>query len=282
MTTVQIPRKSQNPTARVDNSKGAYSDLGFGACLDIRALVIGHWSFHPGCRPPLAQFENLLPVVTANPVVWPPLGVIETNSEAGLLGRCRSGEAAAWNELFDRYYGPAARFVFQLSPDLAREDMEEICQETFLAVVKNLASFQGNAQFQTWLFRIATNKTRDFLDRRATAKRGGGQTTISLQAEDPHTGLTPDPVSPAPGPDADLLRQERWQQLTSALGKLGEPCREIIELRYFADLSYDEIGAALELNTKTVSSRLSKCLDRLEAVVRETAAGEQSRDLPSN
>ena len=48
--------------------------------------------------------------------------------------------------------------------------------------------------------------------------------------------------------------------------ELGGPCREVIELRYFADLSYEEISAELNLNPKTVSSRLSKCLDKLEGV----------------
>lgn len=52
--------------------------------------------------------------------------------------------------------------------------------------------------------------------------------------------------------------------LYAALEQLGDPCREIIELRYFGDMSYEEIAAALQLNSKTVGSRLSKCLDKLE------------------
>jgi RNA polymerase sigma-70 factor (ECF subfamily) len=57
-----------------------------------------------------------------------------------------------------------------------------------------------------------------------------------------------------------------------AVSQLGEPCHEIIQLRYFADLSYDEISRALQLNPKTVSSRLSKCLDRLEGIARQLLA----------
>src|SRR5206468_3833065 len=78
--------------------------------------------------------------------------------EADLLARCRRGEPTAWDELFDRHYAAAGRFIFQLGPDLTREDTEEICQETFLSVIKNLNSFQADSQFQTWLFRIAANK----------------------------------------------------------------------------------------------------------------------------
>lgn len=203
-------------------------------------------------------------------------------SEAELLARCRRGEAAAWNELFDLHYAVAGRFVFQLSPDFSREDCEEICQEVFLSVIKNLHSFQGESQFQTWLFRIAANKARDFREKRLAAKRGGGQTTIPLQAENPETGLTPEAPDPSPTPDENLMNAEKLSLVRAALDQLAEPCREIIELRYFGDLSYEELSATLELNPKTVSSRLSKCLDRLEASARKIFPRENPEVFPSN
>lgn len=198
-------------------------------------------------------------------------------TEAQLLARCRQGEAAAWDELFDRHYAAAGRFVFQLASDFSREDVEEVCQEVFLSVIRNLNSFQGDSQFQTWLFRIATNKARDFREKRNAAKRGGGQLPLSLQAEDADTGLTLDPPSPAPGPDVNLLNVERAELVRAALDQVGEPCREIIELRYFGDLSYDELSQELQLNPKTVSSRLSKCLDRLENLAKAIFSGEKSQ-----
>src|SRR5437870_1555153 len=167
--------------------------------------------------------------------------------EAELISRCRRGEAQAWDELFDSHYAAVGRFVFQLAPDFTREDVEEICQETFLSVIKNLDSFNGRSQFQTWLFRIAANKARDYRERQRAMKRGGGQTPVSLQAEDPENGLTIDPPSHAPGPDAGIMNSERVALLRQSLDQLDEPCREIIELRYFGDLSYDEISNALQL-----------------------------------
>ena len=65
---------------------------------------------------------------------------MSSETEAQLITRCRQGESAAWNELFDLHYAAAARFVFQLAPDFTREDAEEICQEAFLAVIKNIRS----------------------------------------------------------------------------------------------------------------------------------------------
>ena len=202
--------------------------------------------------------------------------------EADLLARCRRGEAGAWDELFDRHYAAAGRFVFQLGHDFTREDAEEICQDAFLSVIKNLGSFHGESQFQTWLFRIAANKARDYRERQHAAKRGGGQTPISLQAEDPESGLTLDPPSMAPAPDATLISAEQAVLVHQALDQLGEPCREIIQLRYFADLSYEEISRVLKLNAKTVSSRLSKCLDRLEVIAGQLFARGKPAAFPSN
>jgi RNA polymerase sigma-70 factor (ECF subfamily) len=199
---------------------------------------------------------------------------MDSESESDLVARCRRGEADAWNALFDRHYDAAGRFVFQLAPSFSRQDVEEICQDTFLAVVRSLGSFNGRSQLQTWIFRIAANKARDHRERQNAAKRGGGQTPLSLQAEDPETGLTIDPPSPNPGPEARLLNEERWRVLREALDQLGDPCQEVLELRYFGDLSYEEISQTLKLKPKTVSSRLSKCLDRLETVTRQLMARE--------
>src|SRR5258706_14688245 len=203
-------------------------------------------------------------------------------SEAKLLARCRRGDAEAWDELFDLHYAAAGRFVFQLAPDFTREDAEEICQEVFLSVIRNLDSFHGDSQFQTWLFRIAANKARDYRERQHAAKRGGGQTPISLQSEDSEIGLTIDPPSAAPSPDVELMNVEKIELVREALDQVGEPCREIIELRYFGDLSYEELSCELKLNPKTVSSRLSKCLDRLEAITRKIISREKFGAFPSN
>ena len=204
------------------------------------------------------------------------------NAEAELLARCRRGDAEAWDELFDRHYATAGRFIFQLGHDFSREDVEEICQEVFLSVIRSLDSFRGGSQFQTWLFRIAANKARDYRERQHAAKRGGSQVPLSFQAEDPETGLTLDPPGNTPAPDAALMTAEKVALVRQALDQLEGPCREVIELRYFGDLSYEEISRALDLNLKTVSSRLSKCLDRLEAIVRQHFSREKAVVSPSN
>jgi RNA polymerase sigma-70 factor (ECF subfamily) len=201
---------------------------------------------------------------------------VNADSDAQLIARCRQGDERAWDALFDSHYAAAFRFVFQLSPGFSREDAEEICQEAFLAVIKNIDSFQGGSRLQTWIFRIAANKARDYLDRQQAAKRGGGQAVVSLQEENGEGALPLQIPSGLPSPDALLAKAECAAQMGLALERLEEPCREIIQLRYFADLSYDEIAHELKLNPKTVSSRLSKCLDRLEKIAVEVFGGKKT------
>lgn len=196
--------------------------------------------------------------------------IVETakaDTEAELLARCRRGEPAAWDELFDRHYAAAGRFIFQLGYNLTWEDVEEISQETFLSVVRNLRSFRGKSHFQTWVFRIAANKTRDYLQRQNAAKRGGGLETVPMHATETAPGVAFDPPSADPAPDAVLLNGEQCALVAAAIDKLEASGRELIELRYFAGFSYEEIGRSLKVNPKTVGSRLSRCLDQLEALL---------------
>src|SRR6059058_1710855 len=145
-------------------------------------------------------------------------------ADADLIARCRAGEADAWDALFDKYYPVAARFVFQLSADFNHEDTEEICQETFLAVVRNLGSFQGKSSFQTWLLRIAANKAMDFRGKSRAEKRGGSFVHFSLDGPDEREQI--DLPSRGPGPDALLANAETCRLVRQCLDQLDDDCRE--------------------------------------------------------
>src|SRR5438094_7212606 len=155
-------------------------------------------------------------------------------ADSDLIARCRAGEAEAWDALFDKYYPVAARFVFQLSADFCHEDTEEICQETFLAVVRNLSSFQGKSSFQTWLLRIAANKAMDFRGKSRAEKRGGSFVHFSIDGADEREQI--ELPSRGPGPDALLANAETSRLVRQSLDQLNDECREVIELRYYGDL----------------------------------------------
>src|SRR5947208_13499902 len=126
--------------------------------------------------------------------------------DAEMIERCRGGDEEAWDALFDKYYPVAARFAFQLSADFNHDDTEEICQETFLAVVRNLTSFQGKSSFQTSLLRVAANNALDFRGKSSAEKRGGDVVQFSLDGA--HEQGKIDPRSQCPGPETVLLDAE--------------------------------------------------------------------------
>jgi len=207
---------------------------------------------------------------------------MDASEEDDLIARCRRGDLSAWDVLIRENYGPTCRFVFQLASDLTHEDTEDIAQEAFQSAIQRLRQFRGNSRFQTWLFRIAANKARDHLDRRNALKRGGGREDISLDAEDPETGLLSQKATEDPTPPEVLSQGEDSFFIGEALEALGETCREIIQLRYFGDLSYEEISRTLDVNVKTVSSRLSKCLDKLETLTKLIFRKANEVKTPSN
>ena len=90
-----------------------------------------------------------------------------------------------------------------------------------------------------------------------------------------------DPPSSDASPDEGMVQEEDWRLVGEALAQLGGACQEILELRYFGDLSYHEISAELEINEKTVSSRLSKCKGKLETVMRNLFSRRNMGVFPS-
>ena len=200
---------------------------------------------------------------TSDPMENPP-------NESELIQRCLRGDEAAWSALFDVYYDPLYCFIFRQSPFLTPEHVEDLCQETLSAVVRNLNSFQGRSGLKTWMFQIALHRYRDWLDQIMAAKRGSGKMNVPLDAEDPETGMPRQVADPAhSSPSENVLKYERHAEIVEALKELGGDCEEIIRLRYFGDLSYEEISGQLKLNVKTVSSRLSKCLSKLREIFQQ-------------
>jgi RNA polymerase sigma-70 factor (ECF subfamily) len=206
---------------------------------------------------------------------------MDPHDEQLVIEQCRAGVAAAWDRFFDAHYAPTSRFLYQLIPDGTPEDVEEVCQDAFLAAIRNLGSFSGRSRVQTWLFRIAANKARDFRDRRLAVKRGSGRLPIPLDAEDPVTGRRPEAASPAGSPADRIAHEETMLEVRRSLDQLGGPCQEILELRYFGDFDYETIGSTLGLNPRTVSSRLSRCLGKLGDLLRQIRLTEESSNKPN-
>jgi RNA polymerase sigma-70 factor (ECF subfamily) len=127
----------------------------------------------------------------------------------------------------------------------SREEALELAQEVFIKAWEALPAWRPDAQFHTWLHRIASNVAMDVLRRRKLVQ--------FVPMEDDY-----DAPADQPGPEAQLLGKQRLRSLDAALARLPHEQREIVLLREVEGLSYDELAAALGIDQGTVKSRLAR------------------------
>lgn len=179
------------------------------------------------------------------------------SAEEQFLERLRAGDALAFNRLVEERHGDIYALLYRLTED--PEEARDLTQETFLQAFRHLASFRGDADLRTWLYRIAVNQARN---RWRWWKRRRRDRTVSLDA--PVSEEIDSPLSAglagdeALDPERQALAREREQVLHAALKSLARPYREVIVLRDIEGLSYEEVATALDLNVGTVKSRLNR------------------------
>ena len=176
------------------------------------------------------------------------------------MKRAARGDPGAFEELVNRYQGPIYNLCFRMVGNA--EDAADMTQEAFIKAWKNLDSFQFEAAFSTWLYRLASNCCLDFL--RSKKRRP----TISLvTTNDEDEEQTVDVEDNAPGPEEQLLSGEDREILRKALAEIDLEQRQILTLRVVNDLSYGEIAEILGIKEGTVKSRLSRARENLRKKV---------------
>jgi RNA polymerase sigma-70 factor (ECF subfamily) len=179
------------------------------------------------------------------------------SAEEQFLERLKAGDAAAFNRLVEERHGDIYALLYRLTED--PEEARDLTQETFLQAFRHLASFRGDADLRTWLYRIAVNQARN---RWRWWKRRRRDRTFSLDA--PVSEEIDSPLSAGLAgdegldPERQALAREREVVLHTALKSLSRPYREVIVLRDIEGLSYEEVAATLDLNVGTVKSRLNR------------------------
>jgi RNA polymerase sigma factor (sigma-70 family) len=158
------------------------------------------------------------------------------------VARAREGSTAAYSMLVRRHQDRIYRFVLQMLG--SRDEALEAAQDTFVRAWQALPAWRPEAQFHTWLFRIAANVALDALRRRKTVR------FVPLEDYDA--------ASEAPGPDVQLEGRQRLGALDAALAELSAEQREIVLLREVEGLSYGELAVVLAIDEGTVKSRLAR------------------------
>ena len=184
-------------------------------------------------------------------------------SDEQVVERALSGDAEAFGEIVRRW----ERRIFSLAYGMLgrEEDARDATQETFLAAFRNLRGFRGEAKVSSWLHRIAINQciTRQ---RRAKVR---GETALEDEAE-PDGASSSAPAHESPARAAES--RERTEIVRRAVGALPAELRQVIVMKEFEELTFQEIAEALGLPLSTVKSRLYTALRQLQMRLKNMAS----------
>ena len=178
--------------------------------------------------------------------------------EDELVRQARRGDLRAYDELVRRYQERIYATVYHMTSN--HEDANDLAQESFIKAFQALKSFKGGSSFYTWLYRIAVNKTINFLKQRKN------RTHLSLNDLDFNAEHDPDLMAlisdKTPRREAGLT--ELQEKLNEAMLKLSEPHRLVVVLHDVEGLSHDEIAKIMDCNIGTVRSRLFYARQQLQ------------------
>src|ERR1022692_2645300 len=194
----------------------------------------------------------------AEPVTLPDPEPAAPAAEMDLVRRAQSGDLEAYDELVKRYQERIYATVYHMTSN--HEDANDLAQDSFIKAFQALKSFKGGSSFYTWLYRIAVNKTINFLKQRKN------RTHMSLNDIDFNAEHDPDLMAliseQTPRRAAGLT--ELQEKLNEALLKLSEHHRLVVVLHDVQGLSHEEIAKVMECNVGTVRSRLFYARQQLQ------------------
>ncbi len=186
-------------------------------------------------------------------------------NEPELLQRAQTGDEEAFGELVRAYYERVFRTVVAVVRD--EHEARDVCQEVWIAVWKNLATFRGDAKFSTWVHPIAVRRAIDALRKR---RKWLHRFLPFLAERDEAVEAAPEPVATEAGPREESERSERAERFERALAALPEKHRSVLVLREVEGLSYDKIARTINCRPGTVMSRLFNARRLLAQKLRNT------------
>jgi len=166
-----------------------------------------------------------------------------------------NGDEKAYAELLDRYKD--AIFYMLLKMVNNKNDAEDLTIEAFGKAFKNIEQYTPNYAFSTWLFKIATNNCIDFIRKKKA-------NVISIDQAEEENDMAPPPLlSSSLDPEEGMIKNQKVSLMRSVVNKLKPRYRNLIELRYFKEYSYEEIAKELNLPLGTVKAQLFRARELL-------------------
>ena len=182
---------------------------------------------------------------------------MDNDADLELVVRCRKGDWSAFTELVVKYQRPIYNAAFWMLRK--PEDAKDITQTVFLKVAERLDEYDPKFKFFSWIYRIAVNESLNLL------RRNGHQEWLDDEIDIPG----PDSANP----ESQATDAERARHIQRALMDLSVNDRTVLVLRHFSDCSYEEIAGILDLDEKTVKSRLFEARHRLRETLKDFRPG---------
>ena len=176
-----------------------------------------------------------------------------------LIVRARTGDTQAWGDLYREYAPAIFRFCRRAMP--TREDAEDATMEIFIKLRDKLAQYDQSRSFTAWLYKVAANHCWDMLRRRRVRQDKETEDVTEMPLE-----------APEPNQLEKLIEERTSEEVRRALDKLGLRARMALVMRYYSDMSYDEIADALGVRRAFVGVVLLRARHELRQALGENNA----------
>ncbi|MCI6796739.1 MAG: RNA polymerase sigma factor RpoE [Succinatimonas sp.] len=183
-------------------------------------------------------------------------------SDEELVRRVQGGQTSAYNLLVVRYQHKIIQVAQKFVSDYA--DASDIAQEAFIKAYKALPNFRGESSFYTWLYRIAVNVAKSYLEGLSRQKNQVDVDGEDFESKDTHGVLTD-----ATTPDRIIESEELKKVILQAVSELPSELRTAFTLREVEGLSYDEIADAVKVPVGTVRSRIFRARQYIESKMQQ-------------
>jgi len=183
--------------------------------------------------------------------------------ERSLIDRCLQGDSRAWDRVMELHYPRIAGIVRWPKWKFDPREMEDVTQEALEEIVKSLKGFKLQSGLGTFVYKIVVNICIEQIRKKTAAKRVAQCVPLDPVSADRDESGTHIPRNPDPNQEEMLMAQERLGLLKRALSSLDERCRELVRLRFFEELSFQEIAARLHTKQNTLVVQLKRCLLRV-------------------
>ena len=194
-----------------------------------------------------------------------PLAGAGHDADAPLVARAMAGDTRAFELLVIKHRRRVERLIGRMVRDTNL--VEELAQETFIKAWRALPQFRGDAQFYTWLYRIAVNTAKKAL---MALRRDPVLPEHALHMdtdEDETSARQPEPISPET-PETELAAREIAAAVNAAMEALPEDLRHAVTLREIEGLSYEDIAAVMQCPIGTVRSRIFRAREAISARIK--------------